>query len=77
MGKISEHDTSKESTQVQEFVDEVAGIMNNGNYEILVVATDPPGFDAPQVPQLVLSKVGAVVKLFCSYLGTWYSVTLS
>lgn len=77
MAKISDHDMIRESIQVQEFVDEVTELFNNGSFEIQTSASHPPGFDAPQEPQLVLAKVGATVRLYCSYLGTWYYVALT
>ena len=77
MAKVSDHDTSKESIQMQEFTDEVSALLNNGSFEIQSGASHPPDYDAPQEPQLVMAKVGATVRLYCSYLGTWYYVALT
>ena len=77
MARVSDHDTTKESVQLQEFVDEITSLFNAGTFEIQSSASQPPAYDAPQEPQLVLSKVGATVRLYCSYLGTWYYVALT
>jgi len=77
MSKISDHDLSKESIQLQELLQDLKRILNNGSYEVQVSAFAPPAFDAPAEPVLVLSKVGAQVRLYCSYLYVWYYVTLT
>jgi len=77
MSKLSDYDLTKESIQVQEFSDDVRRIVNNGLFEIQVTASSAPTYAAPDEPQLVLSIFGAQYRLYVSYLGTWYYVTLT
>lgn len=77
MAKVSDHDTTRESTQVQEFVAEVRNILNNGNYEIQVTAAASPEYAAPTTPAIVFSLYGATPKLYVGYNGNWYYVTLT
>lgn len=77
MAKVSDHDVTKESIQIQEFFEEVRNMLNSGTFEIAAAASEPPPYSAPDSPQLVLTKVGASVRLYCSYLGTWYYVALT
>lgn len=75
--KLSDHDMTRESMQVQEFVDEARNILNNGSYEVEFTAASAPPYDAPQETKIVFSLFGATAKLYIGYLGQWYHVTLT
>ena len=75
--KLSDHDTTRESMQMQEFVEEVRAILNNGTYEVETTAAATPPYAAPAEPKIVFSLFGATAKLFIGYGGTWYQVGLT
>lgn len=77
MTRISDHDMTRESLQVQEFTDEVKRIVNNGLYEIQVTASSAPDYDAPAEPTMVLSIFGAQFRLYVGYNNQWYYTTLT
>lgn len=77
MTRVSDHDVTKESLQLQEFVDEVRRIINNGLYEIQVTASGSPDYDAPAEPTIVLSLFGAQYRVYFGYNGSWYYTTLT
>jgi hypothetical protein len=74
--KISDVDTTKESVQMQEFVDNVRSLLNNGGFEIEMTAGSDPG-TAPQETKIVISLFGAQYRVYISYLGEWYYATLT
>jgi hypothetical protein len=77
MAKVQDHDVTKERLELQEFVDEVRSILNNGNVEIDVTSASSPAFDAPNETKTVLSIFGAQYRLYISYLGDWYYTTMT
>lgn len=74
--KVQDVDMNKESVQVQEFTENVRSLLNNGGYEVETTFAANPG-DAPQEPKMVASFYGATYTLYLSFLGEWYSVSLS
>lgn len=70
--KVQDVDTTKESVQVQEFVDNVRELLNNGAVEFEVTFAASPSVPAPNETKLVLSLFGATYRLYISYLGDWY-----
>jgi len=77
MAKIQDYDLTKERIPLQEFVDQVRSIINNGNFEIEVTAAASPSYAAPDETKLVLSLFGAQYRLYISYLGNWYYTTFA
>lgn len=77
MSKIQDVDLSKESLQVQELLDNLKVVLNNGNYEIEVTAASQPAYTAPTVTKFVLSIYGNQHRLYISFLGSWYYATLT
>lgn len=75
--KIQDVDMSKESSQVQEFADNVRSLLNTGSMELEVSAAAPPSTDAPTESKLYLSIVGTQYRVYISYLGSWYYVNLT
>jgi hypothetical protein len=74
--KVQDVDTTKESVQVQEFVEQVRTILNNGAVEFEVTAAADPG-TAPNETKIVLSLFGATYRLYISYLGDWYYTSMT
>lgn len=74
--KVEDVDTTKESVQMQEFVDNVRSLLNGGAVEFDVTFGADPGA-APQETKIVLSIFGATYRLYISYLGSWYYVALT
>ena len=74
--KVQDVDTTKESVQMQEFVENVRSLINSGALEFEVTAASDPGA-APQETKIVLSLFGAQYRLYISYLGDWYYSTLT
>ena len=77
MAKIQDHDVTKERIEMQEFVDEVRSLLNNGNVEIDVTSASSPAFSAPNETKFVLSIFGTQYRLYISYLGDWYYTTFA
>jgi hypothetical protein len=77
MSKIQDVDLSKESIQVQELLDNLKVVLNNGNYEIEVTAASQPPYSAPNVTKFVLSVYGNQFRLYVSFLSNWYYATLT
>jgi len=77
MSRLQDIDLSKESLQVQELLDNLKTILNNGNYEVEVTAASQPNYTAPNVTKFVLSIYGTQYRLYVSFLGNWYYVTLT
>ena len=77
MSRIQDVDLSKESLQLQELLDNLKVILNNGNLEIEVTAASAPAYTAPNVTQLVLSIYGSQYRLYCSFMGNWYYTTMT
>ena len=77
MAKISNHDTTKESIQIQEFIKEVRDLLNNGSIEIETTTASQPAYDAPTETRIVLSIFGTQYRIYFSYLGDWYHATLT
>jgi hypothetical protein len=77
--KIQDVDTTKESVQVQEFVDNVRSLLNNGGFEIEQTSATSPSAagTAPNETKIVLSLYGAQYRLYISYLGDWYYTALT
>lgn len=75
--RLADYDLTKESVQVQEAVDDIKRILNNGLYEIQVTSSSQPDFDAPNEPVVVLSLFGAQIRLYLGYAGSWYYVALT
>lgn len=74
--KIQDIDTTKESVQMQELVDNVRALLNGGAVEFEVTFAADPG-TAPNETKIVLSLFGATYRLYISYLGDWYYVGLT
>lgn len=77
MATVQDFDITKERIQVQEMLDEIRLLINNGNFEVEVTAAASPAFDAPQETKFVLSIFGAQFRLYISFLGDWYFATLA
>jgi len=75
--KLSDHDLTKESLQIQELGQELRSIINNGLYEVEVTSAGEPAYDAPDEPRIVLSLFGAQRRVYFGYLGSWYYVSLT
>ena len=74
--RVQDIDTSKETPQIQEFVDNVRALLNGGGMEFEVTFLASPGV-APKETKIVLSIFGATVRLYISYMGEWYYVALT
>ena len=74
--KVQDVDMSKESVQVQEFVDNVRTLLNGGAVEFEVTFAADPG-NAPNETKIVLSIFGGTYRLYISLLGSWYYTTLT
>ena len=77
MTRVADHDTTKESLQMQEFASDVRRILNNGLYEIQVTTSATPDYDAPVEPTIVLSLFGAQFRIYVGYNSQWYYATLT
>jgi len=77
MAKVGDFDLTKERLELQEFAESVRLLLNKGNIEVEVTAASEPAFNAPQETKFVLSIFGAQYRLYISYLGDWYYVTLT
>lgn len=77
MAKIQDHDFSKESVQIQEFLEDVRKILNKGLMEIEFTASTSPDYSAPSETRFVMSIFGAQRRLYISANSQWYYVTLS
>ena len=77
MSTVQDFDITKERIQLQEMLDEVRILLNNGNMEIEVTTASIPAFDAPQETKMVASFFGAQFRFYISYLGDWYFTTLT
>lgn len=75
--KVEDVDTTKESVQVQEFVDNVRNLLNGGAVEFDVTFAAVPTVPAPSETKIVLSLFGATYRLYISYLSNWYYVALT
>lgn len=77
MSTIQDFDITKERIQLQEMLDEIRVLLNNGNMEIEVTTASSPAFDAPQETKLVWSVFGSQYRIYISYLGEWYFTTFA
>jgi hypothetical protein len=77
MSTIQEFDLTRESSELQDFAEEVRRLINNGNVEVEVTTAASPAFAAPQETKIVLSIFGATFRLYISYLGDWYYTGLT
>lgn len=77
MATIQDFDVTKERIQLQEMLEEIRVLLNNGNLEIETTSASSPAFDAPQETKFVLSIFGAQFRLYISFLGDWYHTTLT
>lgn len=77
MAKIQDHDFSKESIQVQEFLEDVRTILNSGTMEIEYTSSSAPDYDAPAETRMVVSTFGAQYRLYVSANSSWYYVTMT
>ena len=77
MATIQDFDVTKERIQLQEMLEEIRNLLNNGNLEIETTSASEPAFDAPQETKFVLSIFGAQFRLYISFLGDWYHTTLT
>ena len=77
MTRIQDVDLSRESLQLQELLDNLKTILNNGNVEIEVTAASAPAYTAPNVTKFVLSIYGSQYRLYISFMGDWYYATLT
>lgn len=75
--KVEDIDTTKETVQMQEFVDNVRSLLNGGAVEFNLTFAASPPVPAPNETQLVLSIFGATYRLYISYLGDWYYAPLT
>ncbi len=77
MSTIQDFDVTKERIQLQEMLEEIRNLLNNGNMEIEITTASSPAYDAPQETKLVWSIFGAQFRLYISYLGEWYFTTFA
>lgn len=77
MAKIQEYDLTGERFEMQEVIEEIRSVINNGNFEIEVTTAASPAYTAPNETRLVLSIFGATYRLYISYLGDWYYTTFA
>ena len=77
MAKVQDHDFSKESIPVQEFLEDVRKILNNGTFEIEFTASTSPDYDAPAETRFVMSVFGGQLRLYISANSQWYYVSLT
>jgi DNA-binding IclR family transcriptional regulator len=77
MSAIQDFDITKERIQLQDMLQEIRDLLNNGNLEIEVTTASQPAFDAPQETKMVISIFGTQYRFYISYLGDWYHTTLT
>ena len=77
MSTIQNFDISQERLQLQEMLDEIRQLVNNGNFEIETTNASEPAFDAPNETKFVLSIFGGQFRLYISFQGDWYYTTLT
>ena len=77
MSTIQDFDITKERIQLQDMMEEIRNLLNNGNLEIEVTTASSPAFEAPQETKLVFSVFGAQFRMYISYLGEWYFTTFA
>jgi DNA-binding IclR family transcriptional regulator len=77
MARVQDHDLTRERIELQDAIDEIRSILNNGNVEFDVTAASAPAFDAPEETKLVFSIFGTQYRLYMSYLGDWYYTTMT
>jgi hypothetical protein len=75
--KVQDIDVSKETIQVQEFVENIRNLLNGGAVEFEVTFSASPTVPAPSETKIVLSLFGATYRLYISYLSEWYYVGLT
>ena len=77
MAKVQEYDLTRERFELQEVIQEIRSVINNGNFEIEVTSAASPSYAAPDETRLVFSVFGAQYRLYISYLGDWYYTTFA
>lgn len=77
MATIQDFDLTRERPELQEMLDDIRNLLNNGNIEIEVTTASSPPFDAPQETKLVFSVFGTQFRIYISYLGNWYFTTFA
>ena len=75
MSTIQDFDITKERIQLQEMLDEIRNLLNNGSLEVEVTTASSPAFAAPQETKMVMSFFGTQYRLYISYVGDWYFTT--
>ena len=77
MAKVQEYDLTRERFELQEVIEDIRSVINNGNFEIEVTTAASPSYAAPDQTKFVLSIFGATYRLYISYLGDWYYTTFA
>jgi hypothetical protein len=66
MGKISDYDVSKQDINVQDTIDDIKNVINNGAYELKITTASSPGWRESVNGVLVLAIFGASTRLYVS-----------